>query len=186
MTTNAQDLIKGILLAIGEDPQREGLQDTPNRVVKSWKELFSGYTQNADEILSTTFDNDGPFSYDGLVLLKDIPFNSMCEHHMLPFIGVAHVAYLPNKRVVGLSKLARLVDMFSRRLQIQEQLTSQIAQTLLAKLESHGVAVVIEAHHQCMSCRGVMKSGTKMVTSSLCGPFFNDPAARAEFYSLIK
>jgi GTP cyclohydrolase I len=180
---NTHELIKGILTAIGEDPTREGLLDTPKRVVKSWKELYGGYSEDPAEILSTVFE-DG--TCEEMVLLKDIPFNSMCEHHMLPFLGLAHVAYIPNGKVVGLSKLARLVDCFARRLQIQEKMTKQIADAVQTHLKPRGVAVVIEAHHQCMSCRGIKKHGTTMVTSSMTGAFMDKPATRAEFMSLVK
>jgi GTP cyclohydrolase I len=178
-----QQMVKGILTLIGEDPSREGLLDTPKRVQKSWAELFAGYQQNPKEILSTAFE-DG--ACDEMVILKEIDFTSMCEHHMLPFIGKAHIGYLPNKRVVGLSKLARLVECFAKRLQIQEKMTQQIAQAIAVNLDANGVAVVIEAHHQCMSCRGVRKSGTTMVTSSMLGRFRDDLNARQEFLSLVK
>jgi GTP cyclohydrolase I len=180
---DAKEALRTILRAIGDDPDREGLQDTPARVIKSWTELFAGYHQDPAEILGTTFgDVDG---YDELVLLKDIPFQSTCEHHMLPFIGKAHVAYLPGERVVGLSKLARLVECFARRLQIQERLTREVAKAIMAHLQPAGCGVVIEAAHGCMACRGVKKEGATMVTSTLEGEFKN-PATRAEFLSLIK
>lgn len=178
-----ESIVKEFLLAIGEDPTREGLLDTPKRVAKSWKELYAGYSQDPKEILSTVFE-DG--ACDEMVILKDIEFNSMCEHHTLPFIGKAHVAYIPNKKVVGLSKLARLVDCFAKRLQIQEKLTQQVANAIQENLNPKGVAVVIEAHHQCMSCRGVGKKNTTMITSSMLGAFREEQAARAEFLSLVK
>lgn len=178
-----QSIVRSFLLAIGENPDREGLKDTPKRVVKSWKELYGGYKKRPGEILSTVFE-DG--SCDEMVILKDIEFTSTCEHHTLPFIGKAHVAYLPAGKVVGLSKLARLVDCFAKRLQIQEKLTQQIAHAIQKHLEPRGVAVVIAAHHQCMSCRGVGKKNTTMVTSSMLGAFRDDPAVRAEFLSLVK
>lgn len=178
-----EQLIIQILKAIGENPKREGLLKTPHRVVKSWKELFSGYAQNPKDILSTVFEEG---SCDEMVILKNIEFTSMCEHHMLPFRGTADVGYIPNKKVVGLSKLARLVDCFSRRLQIQEQMTQQVAQAVLKYLKPKGVAVVIRAHHQCMSCRGVMKQNTTMITSSMLGVFRNNRAARSEFMHLTK
>lgn len=177
------DLVRGILIAIGEDPSREGLLDTPKRVVKSWSELFHGYSLDPAKILSTVFE-DG--ACDEVVILKDIPFSSMCEHHMLPFIGVAHIGYLPRGRVIGLSKLARLVDCFARRLQIQEKMTSQIADAIETHLKPKGTAVIIEAHHQCMSCRGILKQGTKMITSAMRGVFRRNISARAEILSLIK
>lgn len=179
---DGKQIIREMLLAIGENPDREGLRDTPKRVVKSWGELFAGYTQNPDEILSTCFE-DG--ACDELVLLKNIEFASMCEHHMLPFRGVAHVGYLPNGKVVGLSKLARLVDCFAKRLQIQEKLTTQISETIEKVLNPKGVGVIIEAHHQCMSCRGVGKQQATMVTSSMRGAFRDSPAARSELLSLV-
>lgn len=178
-----EKLIEGMLLAIGEDPKREGLLDTPKRVVKSWKELYAGYKEDPAEILSTVF-KDG--SCEEMVILKDISFTSMCEHHMLPFIGKAHVAYLPNGQVVGLSKLARLVECYAKRLQIQEKMTKEIADAIQEHLKPLGVAVIIEAHHQCMSCRGIKKSGTIMITSSMLGNFRKEPATRAEFLSLVK
>lgn len=178
-----EQVVESMLYAIGDNPGREGLKDTPKRVVKSWKEIYAGYGQDPGKILSTVFE-DGACTE--MVLLKDIPFQSMCEHHMLPFIGKAHIGYLPNGKVVGLSKLARLVDCFGKRLQIQEKMTQQIAGAILQHLRPLGVAVVIEAHHQCMSCRGVLKQGTTMVTSSMLGVFRTDHMARAEFLSLIK
>lgn len=179
----AKACVRNILQFIGENPDREGLLDTPKRVVKSWKELFGGYKQSPQEILSTVFE-DG--SCDEMVILKDIEFSSTCEHHMLPFIGKAHVGYLPAGRVVGLSKLARLVDCFAKRLQIQEKMTQEIAQSVKTHLKPLGVAVVIEAHHQCMSCRGVGKKNTTMITSAMEGHFRGDPAVRAEFLAFIK
>jgi GTP cyclohydrolase IA len=178
-----EDFVRGILMAIGEDPMREGLRDTPKRVAKSWKELYAGYSQSPADILSTVF-KDG--SCDEMVILKDIEFTSMCEHHMLPFIGKAHVAYLPDGQVVGLSKLARLVDCFGKRLQIQEKMTQEIATSIQEHLKPKGVAVVIEAHHQCMSCRGVGKKNTTMITSAMLGAFREKGESRAEFLSLIK
>jgi GTP cyclohydrolase I len=176
-------LIEGILIAIGEDPSREGLRDTPKRVVKSWAEIFAGYLQDPAKILSTVF-KDG--TCDEMVALTNVEFSSMCEHHMLPFIGKAHVAYIPNGQVVGLSKLARLVDCFAKRLQIQEKMTQQIAKAIMEHLKPRGVAVVVEAHHQCMSCRGVGKKGTNMITSSMLGAFRHNASARAEFLSFIR
>ena len=180
---NYQDLIREMLSAIGDEPSREGLKDTPKRVVKSWAELYAGYHQKPADILSTVFE-DG--ACDEVVLLKNISFSSMCEHHMLPFIGVAHIAYLPAGKVVGLSKLARLTDCFSKRLQIQEKMTSQIADAIEAHLKPRGTAVIIEAHHQCMSCRGVGKQGAVMVTSAMRGVFRENISARNEVLALIK
>jgi GTP cyclohydrolase I len=174
--------VREMLASIGEDPFREGLLDTPKRVVKSWRELYRGYSEDPKEILSTVFE-DG--TCEEMVLLRDVQFNSMCEHHMLPFIGTAHVAYIPNGKVVGLSKLARLVDCFSRRLQIQEKMTMQIAQALQDYLEPLGSAVIVKAHHQCMSCRGVRKTGTTMLTSSMLGVFKTDPDRRREFIAML-
>ena len=179
----AESLVRGILAYIGEDIAREGLAKTPHRVVKSWGEIYGGYRQDPAEILSTVF-KDG--SCDEMVILKDIEFSSTCEHHMLPFIGRAHVAYLPSGRVVGLSKLARLVDCFAKRLQIQEKFTKQIAGAIAKHLKPKGVAVVVEAHHQCMSCRGVGKRNTTMITSAMLGTFRRNGVARAEFLSLIR
>lgn len=183
MDKQSLDLVWKMLMAIGEDPSREGLRDTPKRVVKSWEELYAGYSQNPEDILATVFA-DG--SCDEMVILKDVEFASMCEHHMLPFRGKAHVGYLPDGRVVGLSKLARLVDCYARRLQIQEKMTQEVAVAIQTHLKPKGVAVVIEAHHQCMSCRGVRKLAATMVTSSLTGALRDDARARAEFFSIIQ
>lgn len=177
------EYLRKFLSYIGDSSEREGLLDTPKRVVKSWKELYVGYAQDPKEILSTVF-KDG--TCDEMVILKDIEFTSMCEHHVLPFIGKAHVAYLPKGKVVGLSKLARLVDCFGKRLQIQEKMTQQIANAIDKYLKPRGVAVVIEAHHQCMSCRGVGKKNTTMITSSMLGAFRKDHSARSEFLNLIR
>lgn len=179
----AREALRTILSTIGEDPDREGLQDTPDRVIRSWAEIFAGYGQDPATILATTFSE--VHGYDEMILLKDIPFHSTCEHHMLPFYGRAHVAYLPNDRVVGLSKLARLVDCFGRRLQIQERMTRQIAVAIMEHLQPQGCGVVLEAEHGCMVCRGARKEGARMVTSTLEGEFKN-VATRAEFMSLIK
>jgi GTP cyclohydrolase I len=179
----AREAIRQMLLAMGEDPDREGLRDTPDRVIRSWSEIFAGYMQDPATILATTFEDVK--GYDEMILLRDIPFHSNCEHHMLPFEGKAHVAYLPKDRVVGLSKLARLVDCFARRLQIQERMTREIAHAMMEHLQPLGCGVVIEASHGCMVCRGVKKEGATMVTSTLEGDF-RTPATRAEFMSLIK
>ena len=167
---------------IGEDPTREGLQDTPQRIVKSWGELYKGYWISVDEIF-TTFDVG---TYDQMVLLKNIELYSMCEHHMLPFFGKAHVAYIPSDRVVGVSKLARLVEMFSRRLQIQERIGEQITQTLMDYLHPKGAACIIEAKHLCMCMRGVEKQDVIMVTSSMKGAFLENITTREELFHLIK
>lgn len=174
--------VRELLAAIGEDPDREGLQETPDRVARAWCELISGYSASVEDILGTTFD----ISHEEMVLVKDIELVSMCEHHLLPFTGVAHVGYIPSAdgRVTGLSKLARLVDMFARRLQVQERLTTQIAEALVEQLEARGVIVVVEAEHTCMTMRGVRKPGSRTVTSAVRG-LLRTPATRAEAMSLI-
>jgi GTP cyclohydrolase I len=182
MQTDAEDIVRRQLELIGENPNREGLSATPRRVVASWKELFAGYQQTAEEVLRSDFDADG---YDEMIVCRDIQFYSTCEHHLLPFFGRAHVGYLPNKRVVGLSKLARLVEVFARRLQIQERLTQQIAQALNEQARPRGVGVICEATHFCMLCRGVQKQESTMVTSALVG-LFQKPAVRAEFLRLAR
>ncbi|BBK37029.1 hypothetical protein STAQ_21070 [Allostella sp. ATCC 35155] len=167
----------------GDDVGREGLVDTPARVVRAYEEFFAGYRADPVELLQRTFDEtDG---YDEMVVLKDIRFESHCEHHMVPIIGRVHVAYLPRQRVVGISKLARVVDAYAKRLQIQEKMTAQIAQAIDSVLRPEGVAVVIEAQHHCMTTRGVRKSGVAMVTSRMLGRFRSDPAVRREFLSLV-
>lgn len=176
--------VRQILKDIGENPNRPGLLDTPKRVVKSWKETFAGYGQNPTDILGRTFAPEG-YKYNEMVLLKGIELYSTCEHHMLPFYGRAHVAYIPTDRVVGLSKLARLVDCFARRLQIQEKLTEQIAQAIQEVLQPKGVAVVIEAKHHCMCARGIGKQNSNMMTSALRGAFLSNPETRAEFFNLV-
>lgn len=180
--SDAEDSVVRLLQFIGEDPEREGLKDTPRRVVKAWKEMTVGYAQDPAKILATTFEGHG---YDEIVAVPAINFVSMCEHHCLSFTGHAHVGYLPDKRVVGLSKLARLVDCFSRRLQIQEKMTRQISDAIQEHLKPRGVAVIVEARHSCMSCRGVMKQDAAMVTSAMLGVFANNPAAKAEFIELV-
>ena len=169
---------------LGEDPTREGLQDTPKRVVKMWDEIFKGYEQDPKDLL-TTFDSGG---YDQIVLLKNIELYSMCEHHMLPFFGKAHVAYIPGKngKVIGISKLARLVDMYARRLQIQERLGAQVTTALMEHLEAAGAACIIEATHMCMRMRGVAKQNSVMVTSSMTGAFMDHPSSRNELMQLIR
>jgi len=163
---------------IGEDPDREGLIDTPDRVLRAYGEFFAGYEQDPASVLSKTFDESG--SYSGAVVVRDIEVRSHCEHHMVPFIGKAHVAYLPAGKVVGLSKLARLVNGFARRLQIQERLTAQVALTLMTELNPRGVAVVIDAEHHCMTMRGIRNPGAMTVTQHLCGVYEDDPQLRAE------
>lgn len=174
--------IRDLLIAVGEDPDREGLKNTPDRVSRSYAEIFGGLQQTAEEVLTTTFD----IGHDELVLVKDIELYSTCEHHLLPFFGVAHVGYLPNQsgRITGLSKLARLVDVFARRPQVQERLTTQVADSLMRILEPQGAIVVIEAEHMCMAVRGVHKPGAKTVTSAVRGSMLH-PATRAEAMSLI-
>ena len=173
--------VRTILEAVGEDPDRDGLLQTPARVARMYREMFEGLTLDPSRHLETTFPED----YDEIVLVRDIPFTSMCEHHLLPFTGVAHVAYLPNGKVVGLSKLARVVEEVSRRPQVQERMTQTIADMLESKLATKGAAVVIESEHSCMALRGVRKSGTMTVTSSLRGVFRENQASRAEVLSLI-
>ncbi len=180
----AEEAVRTLIRWAGDDPTREGLLDTPKRVVKSYQEFFKGYETDPHEILSRTFKEvDG---YDEMVVLRDINFSSHCEHHMVPFTGKAHVAYIPSCKVVGISKLARLVDIYANRLQIQEKFTSQIANTLNDILQPKGVAVVVEATHMCMTTRGVHKNGTIMQTSKLLGTFRSDPRTRQEFFSLLK
>ena len=167
----------------GDDPDREGLLETPDRVVRSYDEFFSGYGQDPKEILAKTFSEvDG---YDEMIVMNDIRFESHCEHHMVPIIGKAHIGYLPDKRVVGISKLARLVDVYARRLQIQEKMTVQIADTLQEVLQPKGVGVVVEAAHQCMTTRGVHKPGAALVTSRMLGAFRKDVSTRREFLAII-
>jgi GTP cyclohydrolase IA len=167
---------------LGEDCKREGLEQTPNRVIKSWQKIYEGYNQNPEELL-TIFETDG---YDQMVLLKDIEFYSTCEHHVLPFWGKAHVAYIPGAHIVGISKLARLVDMYARRLQIQERICEQVTEALMQYLKPKGAACIIEASHLCMRARGVEKQNSVMVTSSLKGVFLTNSEARAELMGLIK
>jgi len=179
----AEDAVKTLISWAGDDPTREGLIETPKRVVKSYEEFYEGYGQDPEDILSKVFEEiEG---YDEMVLVKDILLESHCEHHMVPILGKAHVAYLPDKRVVGLSKLARVVDLFARRLQTQETMTAQIADTINKVLKPKGVAVVIDAEHQCMSSRGVSKKGTSTVTSRMLGAFRDNQKSRMEFMNLI-
>jgi GTP cyclohydrolase IA len=178
-----QDLIRQLLVELGEDPSREGLLETPRRVENTLKFLTSGYEVNVDAVI-----NDALFTvdYSEMVIVKDIDFYSLCEHHMLPFFGKCHVAYLPHERVIGLSKVPRIVDAFSRRLQVQERLTNQIAQIINDKIHPLGVGVVMEGTHLCMSMRGVQKQNSIAITSAMLGTFQADPRTRAEFLALIK
>ena len=178
-----QDLIKRLLEALGEDPGRDGLADTPRRVEKSLRFLTSGYGTDVDAVINNALFT---VEYSEMVIVRDIDFYSLCEHHLLPFFGKCHVAYLPNNRVIGLSKLPRLVDVFSRRLQVQERLTSQIAETINEQISPLGVAVVMEATHLCMSMRGVEKQNSVTVTSSMLGVFREDARTRHEFLELIR
>ncbi len=179
----AEAAVATLIRWAGDDPQREGLGDTPARVVRSYEEFFAGYGKDPEEILRRTFEEtDG---YDEMVVLKDITFESHCEHHMVPIIGKAFVAYLPDKRVVGISKLARVVEAYAKRLQIQEKMTAQIANAINDVLKPKGVAVVVEAEHQCMTTRGVEKPGVSMVTSTMLGAFRDDPSTRKEFLTFI-
>ena len=175
--------VRTLIRWAGDDPDREGLRETPRRVVDSFDEFFAGYAVDPVEILRRTFEETG--GYDEMVLLRDIRFESHCEHHLAPIIGRAHIGYLPHRRVVGISKLARVVDIYARRLQIQEKMTAQIANTINDILEPKGVAVVIEAAHQCMTTRGVHKPGVVMTTSRMLGAFREDPATRREFLAMI-
>ena len=179
----AEEAVRVLLRWAGDDPAREGLSDTPKRVTKAYGEWFAGYEVDPFELLKRSFEEtDG---YDEMVLLRDIRLESVCEHHMAPIIGRVHVAYLPEGRVVGISKLARVVDAYAKRLQIQEKLTAQIANTLDTVLKPRGVAVVVEAEHQCMTTRGVHKSGVTMTTSRMLGAFRNNVEARREFLSFV-
>jgi GTP cyclohydrolase I len=179
----AEQAVRTLLRWTGDDPTREGLLGTPSRVIRAYEEYFSGYGDDPLELLQRTFDEtDG---YDELVVLKDIRFESHCEHHMAPIIGVAHVGYLPRERVVGISKLARVVELYARRLQIQEKMTAQIANTIQEGLNPRGVAVVIEATHGCMTMRGVHKPGTTLTTSRTLGALQDDPSRRREFLAHI-
>jgi len=178
-----EDLFRELLKQIGEDPDREGLQKTPSRVAASWRFLTSGYDKDPREILNEALFTE---EYDEMVVVKDIDFFSNCEHHLLPFFGKCHVAYMPARKIVGLSKIPRLVEMYSRRLQVQERLTTQIAHTIDDILQPRGVAVVMEALHMCMLMRGVEKQNSKAVTSAMLGSFRERPETRAEFMELIK
>ena len=181
--TEVHEAVRKLLLWAGDDPEREGLVGTPDRVARAYKEFFAGYEQDPEEILRTTFEEvEG---YDEMVLVKDIGVESHCEHHMVPIIGRAHIAYIPNNRVVGISKLARVVDIFAKRLQIQEKMTAQIANAIENVLKPKGIAVVIDASHQCMTTRGVNKPESSTVTSAMRGVFKDNPRTRNEFLSFI-
>ena len=180
---SAEEAVRTLIRWAGDDPNREGLLDTPARVARAYEEFFAGYLKDPVEILSRTFSEvEG---YDEMIVMNDIRFESHCEHHMAPIIGKVHIAYLPDRRVVGISKLARLVDIYAKRLQIQEKMTVQIADTLNDVLQPKGVAVVIDASHQCMTTRGVHKPGTSLVTSRMLGAFRLDSATRREFLAMI-
>jgi GTP cyclohydrolase I len=180
----AEAAVRTLIAFTGDDPAREGLIETPKRVVDAYEELYRGYRECPAEVLDRTFNEIGTF--DDLVLVRDIAFNSQCEHHMMPFLGKAHIAYKPVERVVGLSKLARLVDVFARRLQTQEHMTSQIATAIDDILNPRGVAVMIEAEHMCMSLRGVEKLGSSTITTQFLGSFRDDPAEQVRFMSLVR
>lgn len=173
--------VREILLAVGEDPDREGLRETPDRVARMYAELFAGLGKEPRELLQKTFTQ----KYDEMVLVKDIGFDSMCEHHLLPFMGKAHIAYLPNGKIVGLSKLGRVVEMFSRRPQVQERMTEQIADLLMEQLDARGVGVILEATHTCMTIRGVRKPNSLCTTSAMRGAFSDNQSTRAELMALI-
>jgi GTP cyclohydrolase IA len=179
----AEAAVRTLLEWAGDDPTRDGLIDTPARVVRAYEEYFSGYNDEPEKILGRSFDETA--GYDEIVVLKDIDFASHCEHHIAPILGKVHVAYLPSSRVVGISKLARLVETFGRRLQIQEKMTAQIANAINDVLKPQGVAVVIQAAHECMTTRGIDKPGVSMVTSTMLGAFREDPSTRREFMSII-
>lgn len=179
----AKEAVRTLIRWAGDNPAREGLLDTPQRVIDAYREFYAGYAENPDDVLAKTFEEVA--DYDEIVLLKNMDFESHCEHHMVPIIGVAHIAYLPDKKVVGISKIARLLDVFAHRLQTQELMTKQIADTIERVLEPKGVAVIIDAKHECMTTRGVHKAGTTTVTSQMRGRFRSDPKSRAEVLQLI-
>ena len=180
----AEAAVRVLIAYAGDDPAREGLLDTPKRVVSAYDELFGGYHANAVDVLDRTFSEIG--TYDDLVLIRDIPFYSHCEHHIMPFVGRAHVAYLPVERVVGLSKIARLIDVYARRMQTQEHLNSQIITAIDEVLKPRGVAVMLEAEHACMSMRGVEKPGSKTITTQFTGQFRDDPGEQMRFITLVR
>ena len=180
----AEEAVRTLLAWAGDDPDREGLLDTPARVAKAFREYFSGYEEDPTEALSRTFEEVG--GYDDIVMLRDIEFNSHCEHHIAPFIGRAHVAYLPTKKVVGISKLARVVDIYARRLQTQETMTAQIADCIDSELAPRGVAVMVEAVHTCMSMRGISKRNVTTITTQVTGEFKSNPVLQARFINLVR
>lgn len=180
----AEEAVRVLLRWAGDDPSREGLADTPSRVAKSYRELFAGYDQVAEDVLGRTFEEVA--GYDDMVVVKDIPFYSHCEHHMVPIIGKAHVAYLPDGRVLGLSKIARVVDIFGRRLQTQEAMTAQIAKSIDETLRPRGVAVMIEAEHMCMAMRGIQKQGSTTLTTTFTGAFKTDASEQARFMTMVR
>lgn len=180
----AEDAVRTLLKWMGEDIEREGLLDTPKRVAKAYLELFGGYDMDAEEVLGRTFEEVG--GYDDMVLVRDIPFHSHCEHHMVPIIGKAHVAYLPDGCVLGLSKIARTVDIFARRLQTQENMTAQIAHTIDDALQPRGVAIMIEAEHMCMAMRGIRKQGSTTMTTAYTGAFHDSPEEQQNFFSMLR
>lgn len=180
----AEDAVRVLLRWAGDDPNREGLLDTPARVAKAYRELFGGYERAPEDVLGRTFEEVA--GYDDMVLVKDIPFYSHCEHHMVPIIGKAHIAYLPDGRVLGLSKIARVVDIFARRLQTQETMTAQIARSIDETLQPRGVAVLIEAEHMCMAMRGIQKQGSSTLTSTFTGAYRMDAAEQARFMTLVR
>lgn len=180
----AEAAVRTLLAWIGEDPNREGLKDTPKRMVRAYEEFFRGYKEKADDVLDRTFGEIGTF--DDMVVVRDIPFYTHCEHHMVPVIGRAHVAYFPIERVVGLSKFARVIDLYAHRLQTQEHLTSQIITAIDENLKPRGVAVMIEAEHLCMAMRGVQKNGVSTVTTQFTGVFRDDPAEQVRFFNLVR
>lgn len=180
----AEEAVRTLILWAGDDPEREGLLETPARVARSYNEFYAGYDQDPEQVLMKTFEETG--GYDEMVLIRDIAVDSHCEHHMVPISGKAHVAYIPNNRVVGISKLARVVEIFSKRLQIQEKMTVDIAATIDRVLKPQGVAVIIEASHQCMTTRGIRKPGADTVTSQMLGSFRDDQSTRREFLAMIR
>lgn len=180
----AQDAVRTLLLWAGDDPGREGLTDTPGRVVRAFEEYFSGYAEDPQTILKTSFADVG--GYEGMIAVRDIHFSSHCEHHIAPFTGKVHIAYIPGHRVAGLSKLARVVDAFSRRLQVQERMTAQIADAIMAALKPKGVAVLVEAAHSCLSQRGAKREDARMITTRYLGAFHEDDDLREEFLALIR
>jgi len=180
----AEAAVRTLIRWAGDDPTREGLIDTPKRVVKAYRELFEGYDQDSSKILDKVFEEVA--GYDDMVLVREIPFASHCEHHMVPFVGHAHIAYYPSDGVVGLSKLARLVDVYARRLQTQETMTAEIVEAMVDSLNPRGVAVMIEAEHMCMSIRGVRKQGSTTITTRFTGIFKDDPAEQVRFMSMVR